>query len=127
MSAEVTIVVDNKQEAVLTVPLQAILGSPDMGKQRKCFVLNSDGQAEERDIVVGLSNDKMAEIKAGLAENEAVVLNPKALLSDKAKAKLAVEMEQPDDGAGKPGGFGEPGSNMKGAPGQRPPSVPNKK
>jgi hypothetical protein len=81
----VTIIIDDQLESVLTVPLQAIVGSVELGKERKCFVMNADGLPEERTIVVGLSNDKMAEIKSGLQDGDEVVLNPKALISDKAK------------------------------------------
>src|SRR5262249_30493973 len=79
MSAEIKILVDRVPEPVLTVPVQAIVGSVDRGKQRVCWVLNDDDQPEERDIVVGLSNDKMAEIKSGLMEGDRVVLNPASL------------------------------------------------
>jgi HlyD family secretion protein len=88
MSAGVKIVVADALENVLTVPLQAIIGSAEMGKQRKCFVLTPHGP-EERTIVVGQSNDKMAEVREGLHEGEDVVENPQALLGDKAKTRQA--------------------------------------
>src|SRR5262249_17301868 len=37
---------------------------------------------EPRDIVVGLSNDRMVEVREGLKEGEQVILNPKKLLTD---------------------------------------------
>jgi hypothetical protein len=46
------------------------------------------GETVEREVEIGLSNEKVVEIKAGLEEGEEVVLNPRALLSDKEKAKL---------------------------------------
>ena len=94
MSAEVTIVIDDQLEHVLSVPLQAIVGSVELGKERKCFVLNSAGQPEERTIVVGLSNEQMAEIKSGVEEGDEVVLNPKALLDDKDKTALSASEQK---------------------------------
>jgi HlyD family secretion protein len=94
MSAEVTIVIDDQLEHVLSVPLQAIVGSVELGKERKCFVLNSAGQPEERTIVVGLNNEQMAEIKSGVQEGDEVVLNPKALLDDKDKAAASASEQK---------------------------------
>jgi hypothetical protein len=121
MSAEVTIFASNTLENVLTVPLQAILGTPAAGAQRKCFVLNGT-EVEERDIIVGMSNDKMAEIRDGLQAGEEVVLNPRALLNDKSrlrpaggKAKAGEEsVDQPAvEGQGGPPN-GQPGEWKKG-------------
>lgn len=120
MSAEVTITVADALERVLTVPIQAIVGGAEMGKQRKCYVLTPQGP-EERDIVVGQSNEKMAEIKEGLKDGDEVVLNPRVLAGDKAKVR------QPGKGRNEsPDGAGDgsktplpPGKNQpKGAPGQ---------
>jgi multidrug efflux pump subunit AcrA (membrane-fusion protein) len=96
MSAEVTILVDDSVQPALTIPAQAILGTPAMGKYRKCFAMTEEGP-QEREILVGLSNDKMAEIKSGLRAGEQVVLNPRALLSEKEKMKFA-EPEKADFG-----------------------------
>lgn len=86
MSAEVTIAIDKAAENVLTVPVHAIVGSAEMGAQRKCFVLTDEGP-QERDIVLGLSNDRMAEVRSGIKEGDRVVMNPKALLSADAKVR----------------------------------------
>jgi multidrug resistance efflux pump len=101
MSAEVTITVADALERVLTVPIQAIVGGAEMGKQRKCYVVTAQGP-QERDIVVGQSNEKLAEIKQGLKEGDEVVLNPRILAGDKAKVR------QPGKGRNEasPGGDG---------------------
>jgi hypothetical protein len=65
-----------------------------------------NGGSEERQILVGLSNERMVEIKSGLMAGEQVVLNPHALLSEKDKAKLA-DQERPD--------FGTAGAELHGA------------
>jgi hypothetical protein len=40
------------------VPIQAVVGSAELGKKRKCFVITPQGPVE-RDIEIGMSNDKM--------------------------------------------------------------------
>ena len=54
-------------------------------------------------MVVGLSNERMAEIESGLVEGEEVVVNPRVLLSDAEKAALG---EVQPRGPGAPGGAG---------------------
>lgn len=88
MSAEVTILVGGVLENILTIPIHAIVGSAELGKERKCFVMTPNGP-EERRIVIGLSNDKMAEVRSGLEEGDEVVLNPRAILGDASKTREA--------------------------------------
>ena len=84
MNAEVTIKVDGTTEPVLAVPLQAVVGGAELGPKRKCFVRTPTGTVE-RDIVVGLANERMAEIRSGLVEGDEVVLNPKVLVGEHVK------------------------------------------
>src|SRR5207244_8244995 len=84
MSAEVTITVGDRLEQVLTVPVQAVVGSVELGGRRRCYVITPNGP-EPRDIVVGLSNDRYAEVREGLKEGDEVVLNPKAVAGDSIK------------------------------------------
>ena len=88
MSAEVTIQVDPPKEPVLCVPLQAVVGGAEGGGKRKVFVMTPAGP-QEREVTLGLFNEKMVEVKEGLAEGDEVVLNPKVLLGDKAKTREA--------------------------------------
>jgi hypothetical protein len=119
MSAEVTITIGDVLDHVLTVPIQAIVGSAELGKRRKCFVLTPEGPVE-RDIVVGMSNEKMAEIREGLKEGDEVVLNPKALIGDRLKTRQpGAGTKHAEDGSDRgpgdrgqrPGGPGEGGPN----------------
>ncbi len=87
LSAEVTLLDNEEPGPVLTVPVQALFGSPGRGKQRTCFVLTEQGP-EERALLVGQHNDQLAEVVSGLEEGEEVILNPRALLSKKGKANL---------------------------------------
>jgi multidrug resistance efflux pump len=105
MTAEVTITVADALEHVLTLPLQAIIGSAEMGATRECFIVTPHGP-ERRPITVGLSNDKEAEISSGLVEGDEVVLNPKALVGDKVKTREPGEFSKnggtpADDSGGK--------------------------
>jgi HlyD family secretion protein len=107
MSAQVTIPTDHRAERVLTVPLQAIVGSFRMGSIRRCYVVTPHGP-EQRDVVVGLTNDKVAEVKSGLQEGDVVVLNPVVLLDG---------AEKTESGAGKQGGgFKKGGADRPVAP-----------
>ena len=90
MSAEVTILADETSDPVLTIPIQAVVGNVSMGAKRKCFVLDGGGQPKERDIEVGISNDRLVEVRSGLAEGERVVLNPRPLLGEKSNMKAGI-------------------------------------
>lgn len=102
MSAEVTITIGDALQNVLTVPVQAIVGSVEMGKYRQCFVMTPDGP-EERQIVVGMSNDRIAEVQAGLKEGEEVILNPKVLVGDKSKTRQPGQGPAPSTAPTDPG------------------------
>jgi HlyD family secretion protein len=114
MSAEVTIYTDDASENCLTVPVPAILGSVDMGNKRRVYVLTDNGP-EPREVVVGLSNDKMAEIVSGLNEGDLVIVNPRVLLTDKEKAQFGdsgpYRYRSPDNGPGKGKGKGKGNKN----------------
>lgn len=106
MSAEVTIHVDAATEKVLTVPLQAVVGGADLGNTRKVYVMVG-GQPQEREVELGTFNDKKVEVRKGLEEGDVVVLNPKAILGEKAKG-IREEGDPSGRGAGKSvtGGMG---------------------
>jgi RND family efflux transporter MFP subunit len=108
MSAEVIVHVDATGKPVPTVPVQAIVGGPEMGTKRVVFVKGANDQPEEREVEIGLSNDKIAEIRKGLKSGDEVVLNPKVLVGDRMRTR------QPGD-FNKQGG---PNGNGQGGPGQ---------
>jgi hypothetical protein len=111
MSAEVTIHIDSTDHPVLTVPLQAVIGGAELGRTRKVFVMEGEAP-RERDVVVGLSNEKVVEVKEGLKEGEEVVLNPKVLLGDKVKTRQVIEQDR--NGPPGPGGEGKAKGKAKG-------------
>jgi multidrug efflux pump subunit AcrA (membrane-fusion protein) len=145
MNAEVTVFTDGHVENELLVPVQAVIATPDMGKYRKIFVRLPNGKTEARRILVGLNNEKMAEVKssewmeknvpatenldnpalanlkAGIEEGEEVVLNPKALLSDAEKAAVITGEKLVTGGKGQaPDGKGKDKGQGKGPPGGPP-------
>jgi len=87
MSAEVTITADETADEVLVIPIQAVVGNVSMHAERKCFVLDAKNIPHERDIKVGLSNDKLVEVISGLQEGDRIVLNPRPLLPEKSDMK----------------------------------------
>lgn len=112
MSAEVTIHVNKTLENVLAIPVQAVVGGAESGATRKVFVMTESGP-EEREVKLGLSNEKMAEVKSGLDAGDQVVVNPKAILGNAAKTREDI----PDAGP-KMKGFGK---DKGGPPGGGPP------
>lgn len=86
MNAEVTIFTDLPLNRVLTVPVQAIVGSVALGKTRKCYVVTANG-VEEREVLIGMSNDTHVHVKEGLKEGDEVVVNPRVLTGDKEKTR----------------------------------------
>ena len=82
MSAEVTIYADESPAEVMVLPVQAIDGIVSLGTRPRCFVLGPDGQPAPKEIVVGMSNPRLAEVKSGLKEGDKVVLNPASLTGE---------------------------------------------
>jgi multidrug efflux pump subunit AcrA (membrane-fusion protein) len=113
MSAEVTIYADESTNEVLVVPVQTVIGSITMGGNRKCFVVGADGQPEMRDIVVGMSNQRLVEVKSGLQEGDKVVLNPGPLLAEDGDMKPGKVHTKSDDDAQDSGGDGKKGKKGK--------------
>ncbi|MBY0514305.1 MAG: hypothetical protein K2P78_10385, partial [Gemmataceae bacterium] len=86
MTAEVTIQVTGVQD-VLCVPVQAVVGGTEMGATRKVWVQTAAGTYAERDVVLGIYNEKMVEVRDGLQEGDEVVINPKVLMGGDSKTK----------------------------------------
>jgi HlyD family secretion protein len=126
MTSEVTITVADAVDHCLTLPIQAIMGSAEMGEARKCFVMNH-GKPEEREIVVGMSNDKEAQITSGLKEGEEVVTNPKLIVGEKVKTRQPGELSAGrEDSGATPEGKGKGGRKSgpgKAGPGQGGPGL----
>src|SRR5262249_43177508 len=125
MSAEVTIYADESAEPVLLVPVQAVLGTISMGAQRKCFVIGADGQPALRDIVVGMCNERLVEVKSGVTEGERVVLTPLPLLEDSDLKPGKVRSKNTDDSSGGGDDDTKKGSKKGKKKGSGPPTGPD--
>jgi RND family efflux transporter MFP subunit len=130
MTSEVRIFVE-QLESALQIPVQALYEF-----KGKMFVLVQKGKGEAttyetREIEIGSSNDKMVIIEDGLAENENVVLNPRAHLNrfdlpdlpDVARVdddvadelrEMGKGVKRPEKGAGGPGAGGSEGRGGRG-------------
>ena len=125
MTAEVTIHVDAVDKPVIAVPIQAVVGGPEMGASRKVFVKGANGQPEEREVKVGLVNERVAEIREGVSEGDEVVLNPKVLVGDRVKTRQPGEFEKKKNGEGNGNGEAKPAADAK--PGDaKPAATPGK-
>jgi len=126
MDAYITIHVDSLPEPVVAIPLQAVMGTVEMGSKRKCFVMTPDGP-EMREITLGMTNEKLVEVKEGLQEGDVVVLNPVVLLSEKQRMEYGTLPAQSGKGYGGKGkgrggegagpGAAGPGAGAPGTPG----------
>jgi HlyD family secretion protein len=127
MTAEVSITVDTAKEPVLTVPVQAVMGGTELGASREVFVKTPTGY-DRRPVKLGLYNEKVVEIREGLAEGDQVVINPKVLLGDEktktreaGDGKAGKKGKDKDDGDSEvaPKGEGYPKGGAKGEGGSK--------
>jgi HlyD family secretion protein len=75
MTADIAVLLDRPLQHVLAVPVEALTAPVKSGETNFCFVHTPHG-AERREVTIGLSSDTMVEIRDGLKEGEAVILNP---------------------------------------------------
>lgn len=116
MSAEVSIVAYETPKPVLTIPIQGVVGNITMNEKRKCYVIHEDGTAEMRDIVIGMSNERIVEVKSGLEPGEKVALDPNSLLPSDSSlhgAKPPQSYNRRSGGKYKKGGKGGKGGKFK--------------
>jgi hypothetical protein len=107
MTAAVEILVDYRPD-VLTVPVQAVV---EQAGKFYCWVADSQNKPQKRPVILGLSNDKVIEVKDGVSESDDVLLSPRSVVPE-------AREEKPAEG---PGGnvdrFGGPGAKGGGGPG----------
>lgn len=81
MTAEVEVLIADLTD-VLTVPVSCVV---EQGGKFNAWVVNGPGKFERRPLTVGLTNDRVFEIKDGLKEGDVVLLNPKAMVEEARK------------------------------------------
>ncbi len=78
MSAMVQILVEQKPD-VLSVPVTAVM---ELRGKDYLYVRKPENGFERREVSLGISDDKVVEVKKGLNEGEQVVLSPTLLLTE---------------------------------------------
>ena len=125
MNAECRIIVEDRKEPVLQIPIQAVIATS--GHYFSYVAVGS--KAERRELKIGDTNDESMEILDGIAEGESVIMNPRTHFSKELsvlEADLSAEVEanrEKLDTPGKaPGGAGPGGGGRDGkqAEGGRP-------
>jgi RND family efflux transporter MFP subunit len=81
MTAQVEILI-TQLESVMSIPVQAVLQFK--GKDH-VYVAKADGTWARREIKLGVSNDKLIEVREGLNEGDEVALSPVLLMSEAEK------------------------------------------
>lgn len=107
MKAAVKILTDTKVENVITIPTQAVGGSPRDGFF--VYVAGTNNVPRKQIVTLGMTNEKMVEVREGLQEGDKVILNHRDLESKG-------DRKSGSDGKDKAGGEGK-GSKGKGGPG----------
>ncbi|MFH1572806.1 MAG: HlyD family efflux transporter periplasmic adaptor subunit, partial [Acidobacteriota bacterium] len=104
MSAQVEILVENL-ENVLTVPVQAVV---EQRGKFCCWVQTPEGPTR-RLVLLGRTNNRLIEIKDGVAEGEDVLLNPRSFVSDASEEEPAdKDADRKDSGPPPDGGVARP-------------------
>ncbi len=103
LSAVSTIFTETKAENALAVPLPAIVRPQEKGAKPRVFVMTPHGP-EAREVEIGINDEKYIEVTSGLTEGENVVLNPRALLSDKDKKGAQADDKIVPSGKSRPQG-----------------------
>jgi HlyD family secretion protein len=86
MTAEVEILIADLRD-VLTIPVSAAV---EKRGNYHCYVMTSDG-IKKRDLLLGMTNDKMVEVKDGVAEGDKVILNPRNLKQEEESTDTAAD------------------------------------
>ena len=81
MTAQVEILIEELPD-VLAIPVQAILA---FKAKEFVFVKNATGGFDRKEIETGTSNDKLVEIKKGLAKGDLLAMSPTLLMSEDEK------------------------------------------
>ena len=81
MTAEVEVLIADLND-ILTVPVSCVV---EQGGKFNAWAVNGPNKFERRPLTVGLTNDKVFEIKDGLKDGDVVLLNPKAMVEEARK------------------------------------------
>jgi hypothetical protein len=74
-----------------------VVGSVAAGKQREVYLLTPQGP-KRQEVLVGLTNDKLVEIKTGLKDGDQVILNPQAVKAEDESRTRPTREEHEENG-----------------------------
>lgn len=94
MTAEIRIIVDDREEDVLQIPVQSALSVAD----RYFTYVVTDNKSERRELKVGDANDEYIEILDGVSPGEKVVMNPRTHFSREINELEIRLLEQQEEG-----------------------------
>lgn len=119
MNAEVRIIVEDRKEDVLQIPVQSVVSFSG----RYFTYVGSKSGAERRELKIGDANDEYMEILDGVAEGERVVMSPRTHFAkelSELEARLSAETEanRPRTETPRRGSMDRPDAPNGGAPGQ---------
>lgn len=86
MTTDVEILVADLLD-VIAVPVAAVV---DQNGKRSCWVVKN-GAMERRSLLLGMTNDKMVEVKDGLSEGDQVIMNPRNVVAEASKEEKVEE------------------------------------
>lgn len=89
MFAKVEVIIEKKDNVVI-IDKSAILKDLEKGIDY-VFVVNSQNEAEKRNLILGLEGEEEVEVISGLKENERLVINGQNYLVDGEKVKIVGE------------------------------------
>jgi len=96
MTAEVEILIADLRD-VLTIPVSAVI--PTRGAYH-CYVQTPQGPVK-RQLLLGMTNDKLVEVQDGVAEGDEVILNPRNLQQESEAVGGEGSADEPVDAASK--------------------------
>ena len=110
MNAQVEVLIKQIDNA-LAIPVTAIL---QLQGKNHVMVMGPEEQVLRRPVTLGISDDKMIEIREGLKEGDRVVLNPVAMLTDDERREAYGSSAK---GSAKGGGWAKGAPGLDAAPG----------
>ncbi|MEP3481803.1 MAG: HlyD family efflux transporter periplasmic adaptor subunit [Fuerstiella sp.] len=94
MTAEIRIIVDDREEDVMQIPVQSVLS---VANKYFTYVVK-DKRSERRELKVGDANDEYIEILDGVSPGEEVVMNPRTHFSREINELEIRLLEQQEEG-----------------------------
>lgn len=119
MTAEIRIIVDDREDDVLQIPVQSVLTIAD----RFFTYVVSGKNVERRELKIGDGNDEYIEILDGVETGEKVVMNPRTHFSREINELEVRLLGEQEDNRERTKVLKKPAPDAAGPGGQRPPAA----